>query len=119
MKTTAGHFRAIIAGVGDELVDEYRIAFTSRGRDEVLHGVVWPLFGREDDDRAEVSQRTPREEIEAIFKECKIGEVLKLSELFAPEFCEDCGAPLFVDADKEMVHAELPEEADAPPAHYH
>ena len=84
-----------------------------------MHGVVWPLFGREDDDDIEPGKPSPREEIEAIFKECKIGEVLKLPELFAPEFCEDCGAPLFVDADKEMVHAELPEEADAPPAHYH
>ena len=119
LKSNPGHLRAIIAGVGDEMVDEYRIAFTSRGQDEVVHGVVWPLFGREDDEGTEVSQRTPREEIEAILKECKIGEVLKLSELYAPEFCEDCGAPLFVDAHKEMVHAELPEEANATPAHYH
>ena len=119
LKTNAGHLRAIIAGVGEENVDEYRVAFTQRGQDEVVHGVVWPLFGREDDDDIEPGKPSPREEIEAIFKECKIGEVLKLPELFAPEFCEDCGAPLFVDADKEMVHAELPEEADAPPAHYH
>ena len=119
LKTNGGHLRAIIAGVGDEMVDEYRIAFTQRGQDEVVHGVVWPLFGREDDDQVEAGKPTPREEIEAIFKECKIGEVLKLSELYAPEFCEDCGAPLFVDADKETVHAELPEEADSPPAHYH
>ena len=119
LKTNPGHLRAIIAGVGDEMVDEYRIAFTQRGQDEVVHGIVWPLFGREDDDEVEAGKPTPREEIEAIFKECKIGEVLKLSEIYAPEFCEDCGAPLFVDADKEMVHAELPEEADAAPAHYH
>lgn len=119
LKTNAGHLRAIIAGIGDEMVDEYRIAFTQRGQDEVVHGVVWPLFGREDDDQIEIGKPTPREEIEAIFKECKIGEVLKLTELFPPEFCEDCGAPLFIDADKEVVHAELPEEADAPPAHYH
>ena len=119
LKTNPGHLRAIIAGVGNEMVDEYRIAFTQRGQDEVVHGIVWPLFGREDDDEVEAGKPTPREEIEAIFKECKIGEVLKLSEIYAPEFCEDCGAPLFVDADKEMVHAELPEEADAAPAHYH
>lgn len=119
LKTNAGHLRAIIANVGEESVDEYRIGFTQRGQDEVVHGVVWPLFGREDDDQNEIGKPTPREEIEAIFKECKIGEVLKFPELFAPEFCEDCGAPLFVDADKETVHSELPEEADSPPAHYH
>ncbi len=119
LKTSAGHLRVVVAGVGDEMVDEYRIGFTRRGQDEILHGVVWPLFGREDDDQADLGKPTPREEMEAIFKECKVGEVLKLAGVFTPEFCEDCGAPLFVDADKEMVHAEMPEEADSPPEHYH
>ena len=51
--------------------------------------------------------------------ECKIGEVTKLNGLFAPEFCEDCGAPLFADAASEMVHPELPEEAETAVVHYH
>jgi hypothetical protein len=42
-----------------------------------------------------------------------------LNGLFAPEFCEDCGAPLFADADSEMVHPELPEEAETAAVHYH
>ena len=34
-------------------------------------------------------------------------------------FCEDCGAPLFANAEGEIVHAELPEEADTQAAHFH
>jgi len=115
LKTTAPQLRAIVAGFGEERVDEYRIAFTKRGSDDVVHGLVWPLFGREDDD----AQPTPWQEVESVLAECKLGEVTKLNGLFAPEFCEDCGAPLFADADSEMVHPELPEEAETTVAHYH
>ena len=51
--------------------------------------------------------------------ECGITEVKKLPGTFTPEYCEDCGAPLFANADTEIVHAELPEEADTQAAHFH
>ena len=115
LKTTAPQLRAIVAGFGDERVDEYRIAFTRCGQDDVVHGIVWPLFGREDDE----AQPAPAQDVETVLAECKIGEVTKLNGLFAPEFCEDCGAPLFADAASEMVHPELPEEAETAVVHYH
>ncbi len=115
LKTTAPQLRAIIAGFGEQRVDEYRIAFAQRGQDDIVHGVVWPLFGREDDD----AQPALSQDVETVLAECKVGEVTKLSGLFAPEFCEDCGAPLFADADSEMVHPELPEEAETAEVHYH
>ena len=115
LKTTASNLRAIVAGFGEQRVDEYRIAFTQRGQPDVVHGIVWPLFGREDDE----SQPAPAQDVETVLAECKIGEVTKLSGLFAPEFCEDCGAPLFADVDSEMVHPELPEEAETAAVHYH
>lgn len=115
LKTTPQQLTAIIAGFGEERVDEYRIAFTLRGQDEVVHGVVWPLFGREDDE----ANPSPLAELEEVLRDCKIGEVKKLSGLFAPEFCEDCGAPLFADAEGEMAHPELPEEAETTVSHYH
>ena len=43
----------------------------------------------------------------------------RLSGTFTPEYCEDCGAPLFANAEAEIVHAELPEEADTQAAHFH
>ena len=115
LKTTAADLRAVVAGFGDERVDEYRVAFTRRGQDEVAHGIVWPLFGREDDELLP----TPAQEVETVLAECKVGEVTKLNGLFAPEFCEDCGAPLFADPASEMVHPELPEEAETAAVHYH
>jgi hypothetical protein len=115
LSTTASQLRAIVAGVGEERVDEYRISFTLRGKDDVVHGVVWPLYGREDDD----INPGPKREIEDILVDAKVGEVSVLAGIFQPEFCEDCGAPLFPDPDAEMVHAELPEEAEPASAHYH
>ena len=119
LKLNPQNLRAIVARVGEESLEEYRVAFSSRGQDEVLHGMVWPIYGSEEDEQPVDGKPTPREEIEAIFKQCQITDVLKHGELFAPEYCEDCGAPLFVDADKDMVHPEIPEEADAAPTHYH
>ena len=115
LKTTAPELRAVVAGFGEERVDEYRVAFTRRGQDDVVHGIVWPLFGREDDEVLP----TPAQDVESVLAECKIGEVTKLNGLFAPEFCEDCGAPLFADPSSDMVHPELPEEAETAAVHYH
>jgi uncharacterized protein YuzB (UPF0349 family) len=107
--------QAVVAGFGDERVDEYRVAFSILGDTDVAHGVVWPLYGRED----ETAHPGPLEEVLAQLAELGVTEVKKLSGTFAPEYCEDCGAPLFASADGEIVHAELPEEADTQAAHFH
>ena len=115
LSTKAKDLRAVVAGFGDERVDEYRIGFTLPGDEDVAHGVVWPLYGREDEN----ARPGPLEELVAQLNECGINEVKKLSNLFSPEYCEDCGAPLFANAEGEIVHAELPEEADTQAAHFH
>ena len=107
--------QAVVAGFGDERIDEYRIAFSLLGETDVAHGVVWPLYGRED----ESAQPGPIDEVLAQLAEVGVTEVKKLSGTFTPEYCEDCGAPLFASADGEIVHAELPEEADTQAAHFH
>jgi hypothetical protein len=107
--------QAVVAGFGEERVDEYRVAFSLMGESEVAHGVVWPLYGRED----ESARPGPLDEVMAQIAEVGITEVKKLSGTFTPEYCEDCGAPLFANADGEIVHAELPEEADTQAAHFH
>ncbi|SBT09802.1 hypothetical protein PROAA_3470002 [Candidatus Propionivibrio aalborgensis] len=33
---------------------------------------------------------------------------------FPFEFCDDCGAPLYPNTEGETVHAELPEQSNAP-----
>ena len=115
LKVNPSQLRAVIAGVGETRVDEYRVSFLKRGHDGVVEGVVWPLFGREEEDAVPA----PLGDIQTVLKDCKLGEVTSLDGLFAPEFCEDCGAPLFADADGEMVHPELPEEAESTVSHYH
>ena len=87
----------------------------SSARSEVAHGVVWPLYGREDEN----ARPGPLDEVLAQLTECGVTDVKKLTGTFTPEYCEDCGAPLFANAEGEIVHAELPEEADTQAAHFH
>jgi hypothetical protein len=37
--------------------------------------------------------------------------VVFLDHHFPMEFCDDCGAPFYPNADAEMVHAEMPEQS--------
>ena len=115
LKVKASDLQAVIAGFGEERVDEYRVAFSLQGDPEVAHGVVWPLYGRED----ETARPGPIDDVLAQLADSGVTEVKKLSATFGPEFCEDCGAPLFANGDGEIVHAELPEEADTHTAHFH
>jgi hypothetical protein len=115
LKAGAADLQAVVAGFGDERIDEYRVAFSLAGESDVAHGVVWPLYGRED----EATRPGPLDEVLAQLGEVGITEVKKLQGTFTPEYCEDCGAPLFANAEGEIVHAELPEEADVQAAHFH
>jgi hypothetical protein len=115
LKVKANELQAVVAGFGEERVDEYRVAFVLGEDGEVAHGVVWPLYGRED----ETARPGPLDEVLAQLNECGVTEVKKLAGTFTPEYCEDCGAPLFANSEGEIVHAELPEEADTQAAHFH
>ncbi len=133
----ANGLRAIIGSFSEEpvggRVDEYRIGFTLRQNPEVVYGVVWPLYGNEDEDESVVTSfealttpeilesdlRTPLEEIVALLRACGITHIKRHSEQFPIEFCDDCGAPLYPDAEAELVHAEMPEDAPAGTGHFH
>ena len=115
LKAKAAEIHAVVAGFGEERIDEYRIAFTRGDDSEVAHGVVWPLYGRED----ETAHPGPLDEALAQLAECGVTQVKRLPATFTPEYCEDCGAQLFANAEGEIVHAELPEEADIQAAHFH
>jgi hypothetical protein len=115
LQADAAQLRAVVAGFGEERVDEYRVGFTINGDSHVAHGVVWPLYGRED----EGTRPGPLDDLLAELAQCGVTEVKKLTGTFGPEYCDDCGAPLFPNPEGEIVHAELPEEADSPAAHFH
>lgn len=115
LKSKAADLQAVVAGFGEERVDEYRVAFSLADDADVAHGVVWPLYGRED----ETTRPGPVDEVLEQLTQCGVTHVKKLPGTFTPEYCEDCGAPLFANMDGEIVHAELPEEADTQAAHFH
>lgn len=129
--------RAIIGSFSEdpvsERVDEYRIGFTLRQNPEVIYGVVWPLYGQEDEDEAAITTfeslttpevlekdlRTPLEEIITLLRSCGVTHIKRHNERFPMEFCDDCGAPLYPDADAELVHAEMPEDVPSGTGHFH
>jgi len=103
-------------------IEEYRIGITVGGSDEVVHGVVWTLlgeeFGNEPDPMFEKDLSTEpenpvvRNRIKALLNEVGIFNVHMLEERFPLEYCEDCGAPLYPNPEGELMHAELPEDAE-------
>ncbi len=107
--------RAVVAGFGHERAEEYRIGFTLARNPDVVHGVVWPLFGREEGPEA----GGPEEQLSALLRGNGVTEIVVLEQGFPLEFCDDCGAPLYADPVGDLVHAELPEETEAPRAHLH
>jgi hypothetical protein len=133
----ANGLRAIIGSFSEDpvagQVDEYRIGFTLRQNPEIIYGVVWPLYGQEDESESalvsfealttpevlDTELRTPIEEIVALLRACGITHIKRHSEHFPMEFCDDCGAPLFPDAESELVHAEMPEDTPAGTGHFH
>ncbi len=128
--------RAVIAGFGEEnadgQIDEYRVAFTQRSSPDVIYGVVWPLYGQEDEEGTPpegplqggpggVVQKpvTPVEEIVSHLNEAGVTQIKKHAERYVNEFCDDCGAPLFADPVGELAHAEMPEDAPTGTEHFH
>ncbi|NEX62490.1 DUF2863 family protein [Noviherbaspirillum galbum] len=129
--------RAIIGGFSEDpvsgRVDEYRVGFTLRQMPEVVYGVVWPLYGQEDEEESAVISlesvmapetvaeelRTPIEEIVALLRACGVTHIKRHNERFPMEFCDDCGAPLYPDQDGELVHAEMPEDVPSNTGHFH
>jgi hypothetical protein len=125
----AGDLRAVVAGFGDEVndsqVDEYRVGFTLRQSSDVVYGIVWPLYGQEDEEGPPVEGQVagqplaPIDEIVAHLNEAGIAHVKRIGERYVAEYCDDCGSPLFADPSGELVHAEMPEDAPAGTEHFH
>lgn len=109
----AGDLCAVVAPFCEERIEEYRIGFTQRDGGDVVHGVVWPLLGADED-----TPETPAQ-IEAVLREAGIREVILLDHRFPLEFCDDCGMPMFPTPEGETSHAELPEDGPQAPAHLH
>jgi len=97
--------RAVVGPCYDRRMEEYRVGLGPKDADDTYHGIVWPLLGAEDEATDAAG------EIEAVLREAGVKEVVFLDHHFPMEFCDDCGAPLFPNAEAELAHAEMPEQA--------
>jgi hypothetical protein len=105
-------------------IDEYRIGFSIGASDNVVYGIVWPLYEQEDGDEvrdlaAPDGVKMPIEEVLAVLRECGIVHIKLHAERYTMEFCDDCGTPLFPAIDGDLVHAEMPEDAPVSSEHFH
>ncbi|WP_338844465.1 DUF2863 family protein [Massilia sp. W12] len=122
-------FCAAIAGFGEEMsegqVDEYRISFLIKDEPQVVYGVVWPIYGMDEEDAANQglspsgARRATVDVICNLLQEAGVTDIKRYSERFAPEYCDDCGTPLFVDLDADLAHPEMPDDTPAGGAHLH
>jgi hypothetical protein len=62
---------------------------------------------------------SPLQQIISVLRESGITRIQQADSVFPPEYCDDCGAPLFCDSEEEMVHAEMPEDAGQNSGHLH
>lgn len=111
----ASELRASIAAFGEGQIDEYRIGLSVGDRDEVAQGVVWPLLGSEHEE----DDPSPIERIRDTLREAGVTDVRLWSDLTEPEFCEDCGAPLYPNPKGEVAHTEMPDDVAPESAPFH
>lgn len=123
----------VIAAIGGESgdlrIDEFRVSYSVGDSQDVVYGVVWPLYDEETADEflPQLAQPrpvvntmlTPLQQIIAVLRESGITRIQQADNVMPPDFCEDCGAPLFCNVDEEMVHAEMPEDAEQNTGHLH
>lgn len=115
LNVEAREIQATIAPFGHDRPDEYRIGLSVRDSDEVAHGIVWPLLGAE----SEQDDPSPVEQVREVLREVGVAEVRVWHELSEPEFCEDCGVPLYPNGKGEIVHAEMPGDVEPESTHFH
>ncbi len=107
--------KASIASYGRERVDEYRIGISSGSEDEVAYGIVWPLLGAE----SEGDEPSALEQIRELLRSLGVSDIRVWPDLAEPEFCEDCGVPLYPNAKGDAVHAEMPADVEPDSSHFH
>jgi hypothetical protein len=123
----------VIAAIGEESgdyrVDEFRIAYSVGDSQDVVYGVVWPLYDEETAEEfmsslahlrpAPNAPLSPLQQIIAVLRETGITRIQQVQSLMPGEHCDDCGSPLFCNNEEEMVHADMPEDAQQNTGHLH
>lgn len=110
-----GSLKASVAAFGNDRLDEYRIGLSIGDSEDVAHGVVWALLGAESDG----DDPSPLAHIRETLREVGVLDVKVWPDLNEPEFCEDCGAPLYPNIKGDIVHAEMPDDVEPDTSHFH
>lgn len=105
--------RAVIGPFYAQRLEEYRIGLGPRNDDTLYHGVVWPLLGVEDE------QGDMPGEIEQVLRTLGVTDIVSHDHRFPMEYCDDCGSPMYANADGELAHLEMPESIAAQPSVLH
>ena len=105
--------RAVIGPFYAQRLEEYRIGLGPRNDDTLYHGVVWPLLGVEDE------QGDMPGDIEQVLRALGVTDIVSHDHRFPMEYCDDCGSPMYANADGELAHLEMPESVAAQPSMLH
>jgi hypothetical protein len=105
--------RAVIGPFYAQRLEEYRIGLGPHNDDALYHGVVWPLLGIEDE------QGDMPAEIEQVLRSLGVTDIVSHDHRFPMEYCDDCGSPMYANADGELAHLEMPESVAAQPSILH
>jgi Protein of unknown function (DUF2863) len=109
--------RAVIGPFHAQRLEEYRIGLGPRvgpNHDDVLyHGVVWPMLGVEDE------QVDMTAEIEHVLRQLGVTDIVTHDHRFPMEYCDDCGSPMYANADGELAHLEMPDNSAEQPSILH
>ncbi|MGE8547490.1 MAG: DUF2863 family protein [Alcaligenes sp.] len=113
--------RAVIVASGNEVVEEYRVGFSTVSSPAVIYGCIWPVLSQEEAESSlsEDEHIDIPDIIAALLKSLGVQHVHRLPGLHSTEVCEDCNAPFFPDIHGEMQHPELPDEIDLDPVQLH
>ncbi|NBT00782.1 MAG: DUF2863 family protein [Betaproteobacteria bacterium] len=95
----AKQLRANIAAFGQDRLDEYRIGLSFA--------------------ESEADDPNPLDQIKQQLLELGVSDIRVHPGCSEPEFCDDCGSPLYPNGDGEVVHAEMPEDSEPNPGHFH
>ena len=104
---------AVVGGCYNRHLEEFRISFSTKNSEKVIHGVIWPLLGPEDEFSDII------EEVVDCLKKFGITHFETLDQRLPMEYCEDCGSPLYPNIEGEMTHAEFPESENESPHNLH
>lgn len=99
--------QAVVAPCYGQELEEYRIGLAPYEQNTVYHGIVWTLLGPEDE------QTNTLAEIDTALRKCGLENIVYLDEQLSMDSCDDCGAPFFPTMEGELVHAEMPEQAES------